>query len=69
MLQLAVTEYTWPDETVHLNWQLQVLDLAVQVEQALGDDVEVDYSERRSPTPPTSPFLSCAVWNRSSRRS
>lgn len=43
--QLAVTEFIWPDETVHMNWQLQGLNLAEQVQQALGDAVKVDYSE------------------------
>lgn len=43
--QLAVTEFIWPDETAYMNWQLQGLNLAAQVQQALGDAVEVDYFE------------------------
>lgn len=43
--QLAVTDFIWPDERVHLDWQLLGLELATQVQRALGDDVDVDYFE------------------------
>ena len=43
--QLAVTDFVWPDAKAHLEWQLQGLELALQVQQALGEEVDVDYSE------------------------
>lgn len=50
--QLAVTDFIWPDPEVQVAWQLQGLRLAVDVQRALGDDVEVDYSEAAPPRPP-----------------
>jgi len=43
--QLAVTDFVWPDATVHANWQQQGLVLAAQVQAALGDEVQVLYFE------------------------
>ncbi len=43
--QLAVTDFVWPDATVHANWQRQGFELAARVQAALGADVQVLYFE------------------------